>query len=306
MQPPASSTQPEHSGTDVTAAAAATAAVRHHERSRHYRATATAQQHEGTQQNTVARSPHRKQHARSEHLRFCWCAGFANRSHFAALHFDSVFSRSRLRRMRICGVLCSLHCSSCLLALAARRSSLLFARRRMPPPSAAAGSGCPVDHGQYAAKPAGHPGSPAALPAAAVPWKTTPVDPQSLICNSAALAMPPQLPRMSGGTCPVDHSQFKTPAAAAAAAAAAHSGSGGVGVVGDHFPDATRGPNQKQPLSTAPVASTIPRGGVAPPGQPALAPDATWIFPSPQRFYNGPLQAQLKAAAAVPVCSNVH
>jgi cytochrome c heme-lyase len=66
----------------------------------------------------------------------------------------------------------------------------------------------------------------------------------------------------------------------------AHSGSGGIGVVGDVFPDATRGPTQRLPLSTTPVASTIPRGGAAPPGQAPLSPDATWIFPSPQRFYN--------------------
>jgi len=125
------------------------------------------------------------------------------------------------------------------------------------------------------------------MPAAAVPWKMTPAEPQSLVCNSAALAVAPQLPRMSGGSCPIDHTQFKAAGAAAAAAAAAHSGSGGVGVVGDQFPDATPGPQQRMRLSTTPVASTIPRGGLAPPGQPPLAPDATWIFPSPQRFYNG-------------------
>jgi cytochrome c heme-lyase len=86
----------------------------------------------------------------------------------------------------------------------------------------------------------------------------------------------------------VDHSQYSKAgsAAAAHAAAVAHSGSGGIGVVGDVFPDATRGPTQRLPLSTTPVASTIPRGGAAPPGQAPLSPDATWIFPSPQRFYN--------------------
>jgi cytochrome c heme-lyase len=136
----------------------------------------------------------------------------------------------------------------------------------MPPSSDQSSSACPVDHNQHSSAAA--------------------ASPQSLICNSAALAIPPQLPRMSGGTCPVDHSQFKSQAAASAAAATAHSGSGGVGIVGDHFPDATRGPNQRMPLSTAPVASKIPRGGVAPPGQPPLSDDATWIFPSPQRFYN--------------------
>ena len=36
-------------------------------------------------------------------------------------------------------------------------------------------------------------------------------------------------------------------------------------------------PGQRQPLSTTRETSTIPKGGT----------DATWVYPSPQMFYNG-------------------
>jgi cytochrome c heme-lyase len=49
--------------------------------------------------------------------------------------------------------------------------------------------------------------------------------------------------------------------------------------VGDDFPDAKPDPAQRAPLPTAAVSSTIPKGGEKDEG-------ATWVYPSPQRFYN--------------------
>lgn len=65
------------------------------------------------------------------------------------------------------------------------------------------------------------------------------------------------------GQCPVNHGQISSPS-----------------VVGDLFPDSTPHPSQRLPLPTTPVASSIPKGGAD------IAADATWIYPSQQRFYN--------------------
>ena len=57
------------------------------------------------------------------------------------------------------------------------------------------------------------------------------------------------------------------------------SDSDSVPAVGDYFPDAKRHPEQLKPLSTEPVHSIIPKGGDEPDSE-------TWVFPSPQRYYN--------------------
>ena len=54
-------------------------------------------------------------------------------------------------------------------------------------------------------------------------------------------------------------------------------------LVGDVFPDSTRSPHQRVPLSTSPIPSSIPRSGVDPA---TSQPHSTWVFPSPQRFFN--------------------
>ena len=54
-------------------------------------------------------------------------------------------------------------------------------------------------------------------------------------------------------------------------------------LVGDVFPDSTRSPHQRLPLSTQPISSSIPRSGV---DSSTSLPHTTWTFPSPQRFYN--------------------
>ena len=133
--------------------------------------------------------------------------------------------------------------------------------------SGASTGGCPVDHSKFTRD--GAPPNPMLQPAA-------PAQPASLGCDSSALSASP-LPPMTG-TCPVDHSQFRSSSAASSSVSPQS-------IVGDHFPDSTRSPTQLLPLSTAPVASRIPKGGLSPDGS-ALPADATWIFPSPQRFYN--------------------
>jgi cytochrome c heme-lyase len=106
------------------------------------------------------------------------------------------------------------------------------------------------------------------------------------VCDSSTLDAPPRvmshpvLPSGGAGQCPVDHTKFARPSAAAAAGSSSTPALAGPSVVGDVFPDATPQPNQKAKLSTAPVASQIPKGGAD------QSPDATWIFPSPQRFFN--------------------
>ena len=140
----------------------------------------------------------------------------------------------------------------------------------MPPAAAASGSadGCPVDHSKFTRAAA------AASPLLAPPSKAP------LVCDSSSLDMPAHgLPSMTG-TCPVDHSKFTAGGAAGAGAVAPHS------VVGDVFPDATPSATQRGALSTTPVASRIPKGGVDPTAGTPLADDATWVFPSPQRFFN--------------------
>lgn len=51
-------------------------------------------------------------------------------------------------------------------------------------------------------------------------------------------------------------------------------------------------PGQRKPLSTERVQSTIPKGGT----------DATWLYPSPQMFFNG--EGETSAAAACSSCSD--
>jgi len=53
-------------------------------------------------------------------------------------------------------------------------------------------------------------------------------------------------------------------------------------IVGDDFPDSKRVyPDQKYTLNTTPIASTIPKGN-----DESKDDNKTWVFPSPQRFYN--------------------
>lgn len=136
--------------------------------------------------------------------------------------------------------------------------------------------GCPVDHSKMSRARGGQSPLLAAPPAA----------PAALVCDSTALDTPPRpathpiLPPSSAGQCPVDHTKFARPAASSSSSSSAGPALAGPAIVGDHFPDATPQPNQRGKLSTAAVASTIPKGGA---DQPA---DATWVFPSPQRFFN--------------------
>lgn len=119
--------------------------------------------------------------------------------------------------------------------------------------------GCPVDHSKFV-----RPGTGADSPLLTPPTAAAASAP--LVCDSSALAAP-VFPQSSAGQCPVDHSKFSGGAASGPA-------------VGDVFPDSKPQPNQRAALSSAPVASSIPRGGAD------QAADSKWIYPSPQRFFN--------------------
>lgn len=57
--------------------------------------------------------------------------------------------------------------------------------------------------------------------------------------------------------------------------------------VNDNFPDAKMtSPNQKIPLSSAAVESTIPRSGIDPKTGKPFEAGSKWVYPSPQRFFN--------------------
>ena len=105
---------------------------------------------------------------------------------------------------------------------------------------------------------------------------------------------------VDSGKCPIDHSKLsqaqweqmkaahanipnqpKTPKSTPPSPPACDSDAASVN---DNFPDVShRSPNQKFPLSAIPVNSSIPRSGVDPK---TGADYNTWIYPSPQRFYN--------------------
>jgi len=135
----------------------------------------------------------------------------------------------------------------------------------------AAASGCPVDHSKMS-------GCPHAAGAAVNNHPMLPSQPPTqLACDSSAMQQPP-LPSMKG-QCPVDHSQWKGPSPHNHSASSSSSASA-ASIVGDVFPDSNPSPQQRAPLNSLPVASRIPKGG-------ADVPDgSTWVFPSPQRFYN--------------------
>ena len=101
-----------------------------------------------------------------------------------------------------------------------------------------------------------HPQPTATIAAAQLPSVAAPPATAPLACDSSAIASSPSVT-------PSSSSAFHT--------------------VGDVFPDSKPAPNQRLPLSSLPIHSTIPRSGTDPTTH---SPHTVWTFPSPQRFYN--------------------
>ena len=155
--------------------------------------------------------------------------------------------------------------SSCLLHPLS--SSAVMSAGGSSPPLPSEAAKCPIDHSQLSkeaweklsnAHPHLHPpSSPPILSSSSSPTRTLPTPapstPTPLACDSTTFSAPPPTPPSS------------------------------LHIVGDVFPDSTPSPSQRLPLSTVPVASSIPRSGVDPT---TSLPHSTWVFPSPQRFYN--------------------
>jgi cytochrome c heme-lyase len=122
-------------------------------------------------------------------------------------------------------------------------------------------SQCPVDHSKFTVE---------QLKAAAEAHKGMPIQPPSPPLSSS--------PSSSSSSCPVS-----VPSPLACSSDTFSPSPAPASIVGDNFPsDSTLHPDQRVPLSRAPLASSIPRGGFDDSGRP----HDHWIFPSPQRFYN--------------------